>query len=174
VRIAPENAEDRALLARALAAQSALRPDRVPAREVIEELSTTLAADSTSASVLELAAQGYMEVGFHAAGHRTALRCATLYPDFAHPMATLGTLALVQGRYADAADTLTLAVRRQWHDDVMAEASTRGNLAFAYLMRGSPREALEEAARALRLNPRLEEARRVRDAAAAILRSRKG
>jgi O-antigen ligase len=170
-RIAPESAEDLALLARVLAAQGALRPDLVPVRQVIEELSGVLAADSTSASVLELAAQGYLEVGFHAAGHRTALRCATLYPDFAHPMATLGTLALEEGRYADAADTLAIAVRRQWHDDVMAQASTRGNLAFAYLMQGSPREAWEEAGRALHLNPMLEEARRVRTAAAAILRS---
>ncbi len=174
VRIAPENAENRALFARVLAAQAALRPDRVSVGQVMEKLNAALAADSTSASVLELAAQAYMEVGLHAAVHRIALKCATLYPGFAHPMADLGTLALVQGRYADAADTLALAVSRQWHDDAVAEATTRSNLAFAYLTQGRHREAWEEAGRALRLNPALQEARKVRDHAAAALRSGSG
>ncbi len=170
-RIAPENAEDRALAARALAGQATLRPDLVPRRRVVVELEAALAADSTNAGALELATQGYVELGMDAEARRTALRCAALYPAFAHPMADLGTLALSEGRFADAADTLALASEREWHGDAVAEATTRAKLAFAYLRLGRPREAWVEADRSLRLHPAFEEARQVRDEAAAALRA---
>ena len=130
-RIGPMDGEDRALLARVLASQAALRPSAVPFSRVRSEFDRAIALEPTNANVLELAAQGYLELGRTAEARSAALRCAALFPDFALPMADIGVAALLEGRAADAADTLGLALRRDWHGQGAAEASARKNYAVA-------------------------------------------
>ena len=60
-----------------------------------------------------------------------ALRCAQLFPDFALPMADLGVAALLEGRPKAAADTLTLALRRNWHSEEAAEMAAKSNYVAA-------------------------------------------
>jgi tetratricopeptide (TPR) repeat protein len=170
VRIAPESAEDRALLARVLAAQAALRPGSVSIDQVRAEFQGALAADSTSANVLELVTQGYLQTGLYAEGRGAAIRCATLYPDFGLPMADLGMIALAEDRYTAAADTLALAVQRNWHGELNGLAAARSNLAAAYMSLGRYSDAWQESNRALYLNPSLQSAARIREAAALTFR----
>jgi tetratricopeptide (TPR) repeat protein len=130
-RIGPMDGEDRALLARVLASQAALRPSAVPFSRVRSEFAKAIALEPANANVLELAAQGYLELGRTAEARSAALRCAALFPDFALPMADIGVAALLEGRAADAADTLSLALRRDWHGQGAAEASAQKNYAVA-------------------------------------------
>ena len=167
LRAAPDDAEARALLARALAAQASLRPGAVPPEEVRRAYAQALAIDSTSANVLELAAQGYQQARLFAEAHRAAGRAALLYPEFARPMADLGVMALAEGRFADAADTLRLALGRNWQGEPRAEASARANLASAWWALGRKESAVEEAEKALRLDPGVGPARRILEEAGA-------
>ncbi len=126
-RIAPENGEIRALLARTLAAQASIRPDAVPLERIREVYSGAIEREPASPNVLELAAQGYLELGLTADARAYALRCVRLYPDFAMPMADLGVAALLEGRPGDAADTLTLALQRNWHGEESASMAAKSN-----------------------------------------------
>ncbi len=130
-RIGPRDGENRALLARVLAAQAALRPSAVPLSRIRSEFDQAIALEPTNANVLELAAQGFLELGRTAEARAAALRCAALFPDFALPMADIGIAALLEGRPSDAADTLSLALRRNWHGQGHAEAAAARNYAVA-------------------------------------------
>jgi len=130
-RIGPTDGENRALLARVLASQAALRPAAVPLTEVRSQFDRAIALEPENANVLELAAQGYLELHRTAESRAAALRCAALFPDFALPMADVGVAALLENRPADAADTLSLALRRNWHGQGGAEAAAKRNLALA-------------------------------------------
>jgi hypothetical protein len=46
-------------------------------------------------------------------------------------MADIGVVALLEGRPADAADTLSLALRRNWHGQGGAEAAAKKNYSLA-------------------------------------------
>jgi len=129
--IGPENAENHALLGTVLAAQAALRPGEVSTDKVRAALRRARELDPEGANVLELATQGYLKAGLVADARASSLRCATLFPDYALPMSDLGLLALMEGRFADAADTLALALQRDWHGQVQNEAIARQNLEAA-------------------------------------------
>jgi O-antigen ligase len=163
VRIEPGAGETRALLARVLAAEATLRPGSVSPHRVREAYRAALRADSTGASVLELAVQGLNQAGFHPDARTLALRAIRLYPQFALPVADLGTEALSEGRTGDAAETLAVAVGLNWHGEITAEAAAHANLAAAYLALGRARESQAEARRALELDPALLSARRLLD-----------
>jgi tetratricopeptide (TPR) repeat protein len=163
LRAAPDDAEDAALLARVLAARAAARPGSVPQEEIRRAYSRALGLDSTSATVLELAVQGYQQAGLSREAHAAAVRATRLYPEFARPMADLGRMAFTEGRYSDAVDTLALAVRLDWHGEPLAEAAARANLALALWALGRREEARREARRALDLSPDLEAARAILD-----------
>ena len=124
-------AEETALLAHVLARQVSLAPGREAFERARGALAGALAADSVGAGVLELVAEGYMAIGLAAEARGPLLRCARLYPDFALPLAELGLMALDEGRAADAADTLALALEREWHDAPQAAAVAREALAVA-------------------------------------------
>jgi O-antigen ligase len=126
-RIGPMDGENRALLARVLASQAAIRPSAVPLDRIHSEFAKAIALEPANANVLELATQSYLELGRTAEARAAALRCVALFPDFALPMADVGVAALLEGRAADAADTLSLALRRDWHGQGAAEASARRN-----------------------------------------------
>jgi O-antigen ligase/Flp pilus assembly protein TadD len=130
-RIGPTDGENRALLARVLASQAALRPSAVPFAWVRSEFDRAIELEPANANVLELAAQGYLELHRTAESRAAALRCAALFPDFALPMADIGVAALLEGRPADAADTLSLALRRNWHGQGGAEAAAKRNYSLA-------------------------------------------
>ncbi|HEU4335076.1 MAG TPA: O-antigen ligase family protein, partial [Candidatus Eisenbacteria bacterium] len=135
VSAGPGIAEHRAFLARVMAAQGGLARSPSAARLAASALSEAYDADSTSANVLVLLAEGYAALGSAPDAHRLATRCARLYPDYAVPMADLGILALEAGRAAEAADTLALALRRSWRDTPGTERAAREALARAIEVR---------------------------------------
>lgn len=134
--------EERALLAHVLARQASLDPEPAALERARRALEAALAADSTSASVLELVAEGFQAIDRAGESRKPLLRCATLYPDFALPVAELGLLALADGRSADAADTLALALGRNWHD-----APQLADVAKSALAEARARAAAEAASR---------------------------
>jgi O-antigen ligase len=130
-RIGRMDGENRALLARVLASQAALRPSAVGMDRIHSEFARAIALEPANANVMELATQGYLELGRRAEARDAALRCVALFPDFALPMADIGVLALQDGRAADAADTLRLALGRNWHGQGGAQAAAQRNYAVA-------------------------------------------
>ncbi len=130
-RMAPADGELHALLARTLAAQFAAERGALPAARVHEGFSRAIALEPRNANVLELAAQGYLEMGLTSDARDVAFRCARLFPDYALPMADLGVAALLEGRARAAADTLTLALRRNWHGEEAAAMAAKSNYVAA-------------------------------------------
>jgi O-antigen ligase len=133
--------EESALLAHVLSRQAAMAPDRASLDRARHALDRALASDSTSASVLELVAEGYQAIGLAAEARGPLLRCARLYPDFALPLAELGFMALDDGRAGDAADTLEIALRRNWHDVPHVAAMARTALEVARARRAASASA---------------------------------
>ncbi|HEU4723793.1 MAG TPA: hypothetical protein VFU59_00705, partial [Candidatus Eisenbacteria bacterium] len=167
VRAVPENPDYRSYLARVLAEQASYpgRTGGVSPDEAAAALSAAMAADPHGALTLVLVTQGYLRLGFLDRAHHAAHRAAWIYPDFAVPMLDVGSIALEEGRYEDAADTLYQSLGRSFRDAPWMEATARGHLAYAYLQLGRYPYARDEAIRALLLDPRLEVARRTRDEA---------
>ena len=126
IRIAPSDGELSALLARTLAAQRA-----APLARVTAGFDRAMALEPENPNVLELVSQGYLEMGRTADARAAALRCARLFPDYALPMADLGVAALLEGRPRAAADTLTLALRRNWHGEEAASMAAKSNYVAA-------------------------------------------
>ena len=158
VRTAPENGENRILLASVLSTQTTLSPDRYPKQEVREAFRSAVALDPLSPVVLVGATRGLVASGLDQDAHALALRAARAYPGYAPPFADLGAIALEQGRNADAADTLRLALRRNWRGDEGSMASAWNDLARANLALGRYREAMDAADSALAHNSRLSQA----------------
>jgi hypothetical protein len=129
--LAPEDGELQALVARAKAAQAASDPHAVPVAEIRAAFDRAIALEPRNANVLELAAQGYLEMGRTADARVAALRCARLFPDFALPLSDLGVAALLEGRAKAAADTLTLALRKNWHGEEGAAMAAKSNYVAA-------------------------------------------
>jgi O-antigen ligase len=131
VRLSPFSGELHALLARTIASQAA---GTLPLREealIRAEYDRAMALEPTNANVLELATQGYLEMGRMAEARAVALRCTRLFPDYALPIADLGVVALLEGRTQAAADTLTLALRRNWHGEEGAAMAAKSNYVAA-------------------------------------------
>ena len=158
IRIAPENGENRVLLGTTLSAQSILQPGASSKNEAREEFARAVALDPLSPTVLVGAERGLIAAGLEEDARRLAFRCARAYPDYASPVADLGALALEQGRTAAAAETLRLAVRRQWRGDRTGAAHAWNDLAQATLTLGNPKEAAAAADSALAYNPNLGQA----------------
>ncbi len=130
-RIAPEDGELEALLARVMAAQFAADPHAVPGAGIRAGFDRAIALEPANPNVLELAAQGYLQMGRTQDARAAALQCARLFPDFALPMADLGVAALLEGRPQAAADTLTLALGRNWHGEESAAMAAKSNYVAA-------------------------------------------
>jgi tetratricopeptide (TPR) repeat protein len=166
VAIAPENSESRVLYATALSAQSVLSPELVSRDQVRGEFLRAVALDPLNPMVLVGAERGLIAAGLEGDARELALRCARAYPDFGPPLADLGSIALAQGRTAAAAETLKLALGRQWRDDEGGAANAWNALARASLALGDPRQAAAAADSAIARNPNLAQAFALREAAA--------
>jgi hypothetical protein len=110
-RLSPQEGELRALLARTMAAQRAVDPSTAAVERIKAEFERAMALEPENPNVLELAAR--------------------LFPDFALPMADIGVAALLEGRAKAAADTLTIALRRDWHGEDAAEMAAKSNYVAA-------------------------------------------
>ena len=141
--LSPRDGELHALLARALAARHSADPSGSSADLARREFERALALEPENPNVLELVAQGYLDLGLTQEAHGAALRCANLFPGYALPMADLGVVALLEGRPQAAADTLTLALRRNWHGQEAAEMAAKENYVAA-LREMRLREALKK------------------------------
>jgi O-antigen ligase/tetratricopeptide (TPR) repeat protein len=173
VRAAPENGENRILLATAMSGQAAMRQQTDSKDEVREAFRTAVALDPLSPVVLVSAERGLLAAGLDEDGRELALRSLAAYPDYAPPLADLGAIALEQGRTADAADTLKLALKRDWRGDAGGAANAWNILARASLALGRNEEAEAAADSALALDPRLAQAFAIKEAAKHAI-SRKG
>ncbi|HEY3155920.1 MAG TPA: O-antigen ligase family protein [Candidatus Eisenbacteria bacterium] len=131
VRISPKEGELRALLARTMAAQAGAPPGGDALAHVRVEFGRAIALEPENPNVLELATQGYLELGLTKDARVAALRCAGLFPDYAMPIADLGVAALLEGRAEAAADTLTLALQRNWHGEEAAAMAAKSNYVAA-------------------------------------------
>jgi tetratricopeptide (TPR) repeat protein len=165
VQIAPENGENRILFATILSAQSVLKPGASSKEEVRDEFRRAVERDPLSPVVLVAAERGLIAAGLQPEARELALRCARAYPDYGSPLADLGALALEEGRTAAAADTLKLAVRRDWHGDVTGAANAWNDLASASLALGQNQQAADAADSALAQNPNLGQAFATKQAA---------
>ncbi len=114
-----------------MAAQHAADPASANAEGVTKEFEKAISLEPDNPNVLELAAQGYLEMGLTHDARAVALRCVRLFPGFAMPMADIGVAALLEGRPEAAADTLTLALRRNWHGEDAAEMAAKSNYVAA-------------------------------------------
>ena len=165
VAAAPENSENRILLAGVMSAQAASRPVIISRSEVRDEFRHAVALDPLNPVVLVAAERGLLAVGLDEDARELALRCAIAYPDYAPPLADLGSIALNQGRTAAAADTLKLAVRRQWRGDVTGAAHAWNDLARASFSMRQFAQARDAADSALVYYPGLTDSYGVREAA---------
>ncbi len=129
--LSPRDGELCAFHARAMASHVAAVSTSISVEGVKAEFEKAIALEPENPNVLELAAQGYLEMGRTADARTVALQCARLFPGYALPMADLGVAALIEGRPEAAADTLTLALRRNWHGEEAAEMAAKGNYVAA-------------------------------------------
>lgn len=172
-RLSPEDGESYVLLASAAAAQSAVRPEAMSKDEVRGMFHHAVALDPLNPTLLVAAERGLLGAGLEAEAWRIALRCARTYPDYAPPLADLGAIALQQGRTAAAAETLRLAVRREWRGDPVGPANAWNDLAQASLALGRLEEARDAADSALARNPGLAQAFAIRESAKRSISMRK-
>ncbi|MBI4364804.1 MAG: O-antigen ligase family protein [Candidatus Latescibacteria bacterium] len=153
IRLEPHRAFERSCIGRALAMQSELRPGLVTmdrAREAFEEARRL---DPTNTLVLLQEEDTYLGMGRHEEARASALRIAALDPEYAKPFADLGLIASRAGRYEGAADTLELAVSKDFHGDSASAADAWSNLSGAYVNLGRYEDALHAAERALEVLP---------------------
>jgi O-antigen ligase len=154
-RIDPRSGILRAYLALVLSSEVRLLPKSEGRARVREVVIGAVTRDPVNPYVIALAEQSLMGAEFDAEARELALRCARLYPDFAQPFADIGSVALRQGRYGDAIDTLAIAVRKDWRGDPQGKAQAWQNLSTAYLKLMKYGDAQAAAERALRLNAAL-------------------
>jgi O-antigen ligase len=149
----PWNGYYHANLGRAQAAQAMLRPPEATVADVRAAFADAVARDTVNAQLMDRASTTLVQLGHVAEARGIALRAAALYPNLAQPMAFLGYTALLDQRWNDAADTLEIAVKREWWAEKAARAATFSNLAAAYLALGRNEEALRAAEDGLENNP---------------------
>jgi len=149
----PQNAYYYATLGRVAAARTRLRPPESTIGEVRAAFREAVARDTVNAEIMDQASNALMQVGDAAEARSIALRSAALYPDLAQPMAFLGYAATVDRRWQDAADTLEIAVKRQWWAETAARAAAWSNLAATYLALGRSEDARRAAEAGLETDP---------------------
>src|SRR5882672_7994808 len=145
----------RVYLALVLSSEVRLRPTSEGRARVREVAIDAVARDPLNPYVIGVAEQSLMGAELDAEAEGLAHRGARLYPDFAQPFADLGSMALRQGRYGDATDTLAIAVRKDWRGDMQGQARAWETLSTAYLRLKKYEEAQAAAESALRLNAAL-------------------
>lgn len=153
IQMEPENGYYRSNLGQIEAGQAALTPPDASTQDVRAAFAQAVARDSVNAEILDQAGQTLIQLGSVGEGRGLILRSARLYPGLAQPLAILGSLALAQNRWSDAADTLTLAIRGLWWGDDAARAVTATNLSVASLALGRNEEARRAAEMALEIEP---------------------
>jgi len=171
IRIEPQNGIHYSRLGHILGEQARLEPPQAKLSEMQVAFSKASARDPVNSDILLEATEAYLQLGQVAEARGPALRCATLYPGLAHPVAMLGYAALQEGRTADAVDTLTLALSLNWRGEPVPEANAWVNLSAAHLQRREYDKAQAAAERALKLNPASKAAANNRDRA---IRARNG
>jgi tetratricopeptide (TPR) repeat protein len=159
IRIEPRNGDHHVLLAAVLAEQTALEPPVATIPEVRAALANAVKRDPNNSAIMDQAANLWLRLGQGFEARSIAYRHAVLLPNMAPPMGTLGYLALQQDRWADAADTLRLALVREWRGEKSvtskAQATTWSNLSVACIWLKRFEEARTAAEKALMLDPAL-------------------
>ncbi len=161
----PENGYTYSNLARVATAQALLHPPDATVEDVRRAFAQAIERDPQNAEILDAAGNAMMQLGQVEEGRSISLRTAALYPDLAQPMALLGYAALLDRRWADAADTLELAGQREWWGEKAANANAWSNLSAAYLALHRNEDALRAAEKAVSLDPTDPDARTNRDLA---------
>jgi len=151
--VEPENGYYYSNLGRVAAAQAVLRPPEATVQDVRGAFTEAMAHDSINAELLDHASSALLQLGQTSEARAIALKAATLYPGLAQPMAFFGYAALLDQRWRDAADTLAIAVNREWYSETSARAATWSNLAAAYLALGRNEEALRAAEEGIEVDP---------------------
>jgi tetratricopeptide (TPR) repeat protein len=153
IAVEPQNGYYYSNLGRIAAAQALLRPPDATTADASRAFARAMAGDPTNAEIMDQASQAMIQLGRVGEAREIARRAAATYPELAQPMALFGYIALQERRWADAADTLELAARRQWWGEDLARATTWSNLSAAYLSLNRNEDALRAAEEALRLAP---------------------
>ena len=149
----PQNGYYYANLGRIAAARTRLKPPESSIADVQGAFREAVARDTVNAQIMDQASNSLMQVGDVAQARAIALRSATLYPGLAQPMAFFGYAALTEQRWQDAADTLEIAIRREWRAEKAATSAAWSNLAAAYLALGRNEDARRAAESGLELDP---------------------
>jgi tetratricopeptide (TPR) repeat protein len=165
IAIEPENGYSYSNLGRVATAQALLHPPDATAEDARRDFAQALERDPQNAEILDQAGNAMMQLGQVEEGRRISRRAAALYPDLAQPMALLGYAALLDRRWADAADTLELAAKRQWWGEKAASANAWSNLSAAYLALHKDEDARRAAEEAVALDPTDPDARTNRNIA---------
>jgi tetratricopeptide (TPR) repeat protein len=149
----PENSYYYSNLGLVAASQALLRPPEATIAQVKAAFAEAVSRDSTNAEIMYQATSALMQLGAADAARSLAHKSATLYPGLAQPMAFFGYAALMERRWKDAADTLSLAVTREWWGNTFARASAWSNLSVAYIALGRYEEARRAAEESLQIDP---------------------
>ncbi len=165
IAVEPENGYYYSNLGRVLVARALLHPPDATAAEAARAFAQGMARDSTNAEIMDQASNAMIGIGQIEEARAVARRAAAIYPELAQPMAVFGYIAILDRRWADAADTLELAVKRQWWGEDRARATTWSNLSATYLSLNRNEDALRAAEEALGLEPSDADARVNRDLA---------
>jgi tetratricopeptide (TPR) repeat protein len=140
--------------------------------DVRESFATAIERDPANRNILELEAEAWLLIHRHAQARAAALRCIETYPEAsAKPLGYIGLMALREGRWADAADTLALAASSDWQGDSKAKAVALANLSAAYIEAGRYAEGKAAAEEALANDPDLPAASKNREAALRLIES---
>ena len=140
-------------------------PD-VRVEQVRTVLATAIHRDPANRDILDGNTETWLMLNRHKEARIDALRSSELYPELAKPMGYIGLIALREKRWLDAADTLNIAVARDWRGDLKLKAMVLTNLSAAYIELGRFKEAESAAIEALGNDPELEAARQNREFAA--------
>jgi tetratricopeptide (TPR) repeat protein len=140
-------------------------PD-VRVEQVRTVLATAIHRDPANRDILDGNTETWLMLNRHKEARIDALRSSELYPELAKPMGYIGLIALREKRWLDAADTLNIAVARDWRGDLKLKAMVLTNLSAAYIELGRFKEAESAAIEALGNDPELEAARQNRAFAA--------
>ena len=149
----PENSYYHSNLALVEASQALLRPPEASIAQVKAAFAEAVSRDSTNAEIMDQATSALMQLGAVDAARSLAHKSAMLYPGLAQPMGFFGYAALMERRWKDAADTLRLAVAREWWGETFARALAWSNLSAAYIALGRYEEARRAAEESLQLDP---------------------
>ncbi len=153
IAVEPENGYTYSNLGRVAAAQALLPPPDATAADVRRAFAQAMARDTTNAEIMDRASNAMMQLGQTDEARAIARREVSLYPNLGQPMALFGYAALLDRRWADAADTLEAAAKREWWGEKSARAAAWSNLSAAYLALSRNEDALRAADEAVQMDP---------------------